>query len=112
MKATTTNFGAAAATTQSPNATNALKSNERYGLSTVSSRPKSKLRSRAGSLEKRVVSMHEGPVDIQQMYTSEAFGNGGTITQCERNVRADQQSMESFGSEQIIIRKAVDVTVE
>jgi len=110
MKATTTNFGAAAHT-QSPDATNALKSQERYGLSSVASNSKSKP-SRSGSLEKRVVRVKESSMDIQQMYTSEGFGNGGTVTQCERNVRADQQSMESFGSEQIIIRKAVDVTVE
>ena len=110
MKATTTNFGAAA-NPQSPNATNGLKSHERYGLSSVVSNSKSQA-FRPGNLEKRTVGVNEGPVDIQKMYTSEGFGNGATVTQCERNVRPDQQSVESFGSEQIIIKRAVDVTVE
>ncbi|MCJ1396697.1 hypothetical protein MMC18_009589 [Xylographa bjoerkii] len=110
MRATTTNFGAAAHT-QTPDATNAFKSQEHYSLSSMPSNLKHKL-SQSGSIEKRSVGVEEGPIDIQKMYTSEAFGNGATVTQCGRNVRADQQSMESFGSEQIIIRKGVDMTVE
>ncbi|MCJ1291175.1 hypothetical protein MMC34_002718 [Xylographa carneopallida] len=110
MKATTTNFGAAA-NTQSPSGTNGPKSQEHYGLSSVASNLKPQA-SRSGNLEKRAVGVSEGPVDIQKMYTSEGFGNGATVTQCERNVRPDQQSVESFGSEQIIIKRAVDVTVE
>ncbi|MCJ1436551.1 hypothetical protein MMC27_005930 [Xylographa pallens] len=110
MKATTTNFGAAA-NTQSPNASNGLKSHEHYGLSSATSNSRSQT-FRSGNTENRTVGVSEGPVDIQKMYTSEGFGNGATVTQCERHVRPDQQSVESFGSEQIIIKRAVDVTVE
>ncbi|MCJ1401744.1 hypothetical protein MMC11_004961 [Xylographa trunciseda] len=109
MKATATNFGAMA-NRQSPDATNALRSHEHYGLSSVASTPKSE-GLRSASLEKGGVKVKEGLVDIQQMYTSDGFGIGARVAQRDSNARGDQQSMESFGSEHVIIRKAVDATV-
>ena len=103
MKATTTNFGAAAHN-QSPNASNAPKSHEHYGLSSVTLNFRFQI-FRAENPEKRAVSVSEDPVDVQKVYTTEGFGNGATVAQYEWNVRLDQQSLESLGSEQAVIKR-------